>query len=250
MDNAGFSNCFRFLTITFAKRHVTDNRGGVDRHFIGYMRRGHVTLESQDRTITADAGEVFYIPNGCRYISRWEDPELIRFESFGFRLFPDGSNRRYLLQKLHPDAEGFRLLEALSADKETSCRSVGLLYAFLGRMLPQMESEPLDAKAAIVEKAVSYMAQNPEFSAQELARHCGTSQSGLYAAFQQSTGITPVEMKHRLQAEKAVTLLTATDLSVEEISSQLGFSSAAYFRRVLRQITGKTPREIRKTAVF
>ena len=57
-------------------------------------------------------------------------------------------------------------------------------------------------------------------------------------------------MKHRLQTEKAVTLLTATDLSVEEISSQLGFSSAAYFRRVLRQITGKTPREIRKTAVF
>ena len=74
MDNAGFSNCFRFRTITFAKRHVTDNRGGVDRHFIGYMRRGHVTLEAEGRTITADAGEAFYIPSGCRYISRWEDP--------------------------------------------------------------------------------------------------------------------------------------------------------------------------------
>jgi len=250
MDNAGFSNRFRFVSISFAKRHVTDNRGGVDRHFIGYMRQGHVTLETEGRTVTARAGEAFYIPSGCRYISRWEDAENIRFESFGFMLFPDRTNRHYPLQKLYPDAEGFRLLDALAENPEVSCRSVGLLFTFLGRMLPRMESEPLDARAAIVEKAVSYMAQNLEFSAQELARHCSTSQSGLYAAFQQSAGITPVEMKHRLQAERAVTLLTTTDLSVEEISSQLGFSSAAYFRRVLRQITGKTPREIRKASLY
>ena len=250
MDNAGFSNRFQFLTISLAKRHVTDNRRGVDRHYIGYMRQGHVTLETEDRTVTAAAGEAFYIPSGCRYISRWEDEENIRFESFGFMLFPDRTNRHYPLQKLQPDAEGFRLLDALSEDHEVSCQSVGLLFSFLGRILPDMESEPLDPRAAIVEKAAAYMARNPDCNAEELARHCSTSQSGLYAAFQHSVGITPVEMKHRLQADRAVTLLTATDLSVEEISSQLGFSSAAYFRRVLRQITGKTPREIRKTAMF
>lgn len=250
MDNAGFSNCFRFLTITLAKNHVTDNRGGTDRHFIGYLQQGHVTLETGDRVITADAGEAFYIPCGCRYVSTWTGESQIRFKSLGFRLFPDGANRRYLLQKLKLDAEAVRLLEEISADQTVSCRSVGLLFSLLGHLLPAMESEPVDPRAAIVEKAIACMVLNPEFGAEELSRYCGTSQSGLYAAFKQSAGITPVEMKHRLQAERAETLLTTTDLSVEEISSRLGFSSAAYFRRVLRQITGKTPREIRKASLY
>ena len=80
-----------------------------------------------------------------------------------------------------------------------------------------------------------------------LARHCHMSESGLYAAFREIKGCTPIEMWHRVQSERAVELLLSTDLSIEEICAKLGFCSASYFRKVLRVTTGKTPREIRKS---
>ncbi len=250
MDNAGFSNTFSFNRFFYLRSHVTDNRAGAVMHYIGVMRQGHVTLETEDLTISASAGEAFYIPCGCRYVSRWEDAALVRFDSLGFHLFPDGQNRRYLLQKLPMNEARMALCDRIAEEGAINCRSVGTLYQLLSELLPEMVSEPTDPRAAIVEKAAAYMVLHPECSAKELARHCSTSQSGLYAAFQLSAGITPVEMKHRIQTDKAVNLLTTTDLSVEEISDRLGFSSAAYFRRVLHQTTGKTPREIRKTALF
>ena len=48
----------------------------------------------------------------------------------------------------------------------------------------------------------------------------------------------------------AVELLTTTDKTVEEISSLLRFSSAAYFRKVLRKHTGLTPKQIRKKSIY
>ena len=57
-----------------------------------------------------------------------------------------------------------------------------------------------------------------------------------------------MEEKHRIQIELATSLLEATDLSVEEISDRLGFSSPAYFRAVLRKNGGKSPRDIRRAA--
>ena len=41
-----------------------------------------------------------------------------------------------------------------------------------------------------------------------------------------------------------------TDKKIEEISSMLNFSSSSYFRKILKQHTGKTPREIRKNRGF
>ena len=40
-----------------------------------------------------------------------------------------------------------------------------------------------------------------------------------------------------------------SDLSIENISEQVGFESAAYFRRVFKKVTGKSPREYRKTSM-
>ena len=44
---------------------------------------------------------------------------------------------------------------------------------------------------------------------------------------------------------RAVELLRASDLSLEEIAGRLGLSSAAYLRRLVKQRTGKTPGQVR-----
>ncbi|MBQ4116900.1 MAG: helix-turn-helix domain-containing protein [Clostridia bacterium] len=55
-----------------------------------------------------------------------------------------------------------------------------------------------------------------------------------------------VNNRCEILCEKAVTLLTTTDKSVQEISDMHGFSSTSYFRKILYRYTNNTPRDIRK----
>lgn len=94
------------------------------------------------------------------------------------------------------------------------------------------------------------MRNTDDFTMKDVATHCKISESGLYPIFQKVFQKTPLEMKQEILCEKAVQLLTTTDLSVEEISNRLLFSSSSYFRKILRKYTGKTPREIRKESRY
>jgi len=97
-----------------------------------------------------------------------------------------------------------------------------------------------------VHKATACMRQDPYAQIDQVARQVGISQSTLYSAFKKQLGITPNTMRQKILCEKARELLTTTSLSVEEVSSQLGFSSSSYFRKILQKHTGKTPLAIRK----
>ncbi len=59
---------------------------------------------------------------------------------------------------------------------------------------------------------------------------------------------TPNEVRQELQTDRAVRLLTTTDMNIQQISDSLGFSSVSYFRKILRKYTGKTPSQIRRHA--
>ena len=72
------------------------------------------------------------------------------------------------------------------------------------------------------------------------------SESSLYAFFRSYANTTPVQVKNAMLVERAVTLLGSTDLPIEVISDRVGFQSVAYFRRLLRAHTGKTPGAIRR----
>jgi AraC-like DNA-binding protein len=83
-----------------------------------------------------------------------------------------------------------------------------------------------------------------------VAAYCHVSTSGLYSIFKKQLGKTPNELHAEILCEKAVSLLSTTDKSVQEISDTLGFSSTSYFRKILKKHTGKAPLEIRKEAAF
>ena len=46
--------------------------------------------------------------------------------------------------------------------------------------------------------------------------------------------------------QHAIELLANTDMTVEEISRRVGFSSSNYFRKIFIKLTDKTPKELRK----
>ena len=250
MEDFVFSDFFWFRTLEFHRHNYTDNRHGVPVHYFGYMLSGWARLTDDVSDITVYPGDLFYIPKGCRYQSYWYSEETIRFHSFSFRTYPGSPNRTYRLQKIHCTEEETAILNRLIANMEITSLSVGLLYTLLGLTEKHMLSDISSRHNHIVEQAMLYMHRNNRICAEDVARHCQISVSTLYYAFRHSVKKTPLEIWHEIQCQKASDLLTDTDLSVEEISRRLGFSSASHMRRILAQHTGKTPREIRRSGIF
>jgi transcriptional regulator GlxA family with amidase domain len=62
--------------------------------------------------------------------------------------------------------------------------------------------------------------------------------------------MTPVEYINSYRVNRAILLLISNSgLSIEQIAELTGFESSAYFRRVFKAQTGKTPREYRTSAI-
>ncbi len=244
MDNFNFSNLFFFTEYTRDNNYHTDNRKGALFHYFGYLIEGWARFTSDTEDFEVRSGELVYIPRHLPYNSYWYGSPHVRFLSIGFGIFPDEAQKRYQLQKVGLTEETRKLLMNIPLENPVGCEGVSRLYALLHRLLPTMEYSTKKPVNETVEKAKKYMELDPRLSICEIAKNCGLSESGLYAAFRK-LNTTPVEVRQRMLCEKAVTLLISTDMTVENIADSLGFSTPAYFRRVLKKHYGKTPKQIR-----
>ena len=216
-------------------------------HYFGRLVSGKAKIVAEGREIRLQEGDIFFIPKGLRYHSHWSCEEgRIAFYSFGFSMIPTDGQPDLQLQKLNCAPEEIRLFEKLESCDQVSPGFVGLLYSFFDRVMPKMAVAHRNKSQRIVDAAADFMRANPSCTVSEVAQHCGVSECTLFLKFRKHFGKTPVEFRHRLLTERATNLLATTDLSVEEISSRLGFSSSSYFRKVLKSETGKTPTQIRK----
>ncbi len=81
---------------------------------------------------------------------------------------------------------------------------------------------------------------------QDIAAELNFHRSYLSHCFKQTYGISPSEYLMRLRIREASRLLTETDTSIDEIASQLNFSSTAHFSRSFKTIAGLKPTSYRK----
>ena len=251
MKQTLFYNSFSFQTVRLKAFRHTDNSKGITCHFIARMQSGIGII----RTISGEelhlcAGDIFYLPMGLQYHSYWKIDETgdqaVSWESYGFTYLPIPDEIQYAMQKIYPSAEAIQWLDCLEQDQTVSAASVGYLYLFLSKVLPELRHSEFDPKEALFQTALDYIQQHENFSVPTLARACGISESGLYAFFRTYANTTPIEIKHRLIAERAIALLTTTDMTVETIASCLDLCSSAYLRRILKKQVGRTPSQIRK----
>jgi AraC family transcriptional regulator len=63
--------------------------------------------------------------------------------------------------------------------------------------------------------------------------------------FKECTGLAPVKFLEARRIEKARHLLLTTDLPVQQIGLQVGFSNAQHFSTRFRKLTGQSPRAFR-----
>lgn len=84
-----------------------------------------------------------------------------------------------------------------------------------------------------------------ELTLAELAQVANMNLYRFVRAFKQTIGIPPHQYVLKQRIERAKFLLTSTDLTLQGISYQLGFSSQSHFTTVFRRSVGVTPKAFR-----
>jgi AraC-like DNA-binding protein len=244
MQQKVLSKPFRFMEHLKHNSHTFINRNGTQYHYLALVESGRCRLTSEDRTLEIEEGEGFYLPLGLSYRSDWWGSE-IRYRSVGFLHYPEAQKWMFPMQKLSLDSELIAAMRGIPLNGSPDSASIAQLYALLAKL--KLESVG-GGRDDLLERAGQFFSLHPTGSVPQASHYCGVSVSALYAAFR-AAGKTPNELRRQILAEKAALMLTTTDRSVQSVSDSLGFSSTSYFRKVLKQYTGMTPRDLRRSGI-
>lgn len=98
-----------------------------------------------------------------------------------------------------------------------------------------------------LKQVIEYIHKNitEPISLQALAEICFMSPNYFCHYFKQEIGKTPVTFINEYRIEKACEMLSASNLSISDISLSVGFDNFSYFIRKFREYKGITPKEYR-----
>lgn len=213
---------------------------------IGYVVEGSAEYICDGKKYLVGKGELVYIPKKSKCISLWKgDPDIV-FYSINFDHLYAEDMELFDFQVVR-GIDGSYFENMVRFMKEHYMKSLGWFYMLLDELSSRLRKNA-GKRISAVSSAVNYLEENymAKISAEKLAGMCNLSVSSFYAHFKDEMGCTPVEYKNNLLIQQGANLLLHHRLTVEEAAAQLGFSSAAYFRRLFKKFTGKLPRELKR----
>ncbi len=135
-------------------------------------------------------------------------------------------------------------LDAGTVDEiSTICIS---MYDDFVRRVHRMRENPQYSQP--IQRCCNYIEMNIErnIRAQELAELVGYTPGYITKRFHKETGFGISDYVKLARIERAKLLLSASDLSIQEISDRMGFTTRNYFTRCFRDVTGMTPKDFRE----
>lgn len=148
---------------------------------------------------------------------------------------------------LKSELESNGLGSRLYADSLFTALSVNLLRRYSAR-----KSAVRDFTGGLpkrkLQQAMEYIHDHlaEDLSLREIAAFLQMSPNYFTSLFKQSTGLSTHQYVIQCRIEKTKRLLTKPDLSIVEVSQQVGFQSQSHFINVFRKQTGMTPKAYRK----
>ena len=89
-----------------------------------------------------------------------------------------------------------------------------------------------------------------KFSLNDIAGHLFVNRSYLLRVFKEAVGMTLLQYHNYIRCREAEKMLEETNLSISEIASSTGFSSASHFTRVFKNTVGQTPSAYRDSCAL
>lgn len=84
------------------------------------------------------------------------------------------------------------------------------------------------------------------WTVEEMSDFCGISGNQFRRVFEKQTGILPKIYLDRLKLQKAAEMLTASELSIAAIASELGYVDQYHFSRRFKAVMGFSPKRYRR----
>jgi AraC-like DNA-binding protein len=143
------------------------------------------------------------------------------------------------------------MIEIIDGDILSRKLRGGLYVALLTRIIQGLSlssiAAPVDDEWIIRCKEIidsSYC--NSDFSVAFLARQLKCSPDHISRRFRAQTGCRIMEAVHRQRIDRALRLLSDSDMNVATIARTCGFSQPSYFNRIFKELVGTTPQEFRQ----
>lgn len=245
INDINFSNSFKFNIYEYRSCKHTDNSMGIGTHYLAYMIAGRGKIVSEEECVNVSEGDVFYIPNGCKYNSCWHGEPDIKFISLGFVYMPNFENKNYKLQVIPSDEGAVRRFFDIIERGEVDSVGIGMLYMLIGNLMPNMLSTSKNKNEILIENAKKFIMSNINANVADIAKAMAVSESALYLAFRKHSSVSINEFRMSVILERAKDLLISTNISIEELCRRLAFSSSSYFRKCFKSYFGKSPKQIR-----
>lgn len=239
---------FEMRELRFDTTYTTGSLQSYSRPCIGYLKKGMGKFFCNGNTYFAYEGDLIYIAKDTKYYSIWYGSPEIDFYSISFDFAHTYAYYDYRFQIVR-NFPPSRFDEMFAAYETNPLSAISHMYAMLSGLYPQMKSEAVAVQSGTVDPAIIHIENNytEPMDINTLCKLCHLSRSSLFELFKRRTGVSPITYKHNVMIQHALDMLTHTDLSVDEISQRVGFSSSNYFRTIFHKLTGKTPKSVRIT---
>lgn len=250
MQNLTFSQAYSFREFKFMDTHHIDLPYGLKFNCIGYVIKGQLEIVMENQRLHFEEGDVYLIPKGKKYRSRWRGNPEISFKVYSYLNYPGEKVEIAKLQKFKATPKILELIDKIPTDNVINCYSVARFYLLLDELLKGVETTTLSKEELLLNKAMNYMRENPDCLIPKVASHCNISESGFYNLFKKYSKMTPTQYRVGAKLDKAFNLIVSTDIPIEQISDICGFSSSSYFRKHFIKKYKKTPSKIRKESLI
>lgn len=234
--------------------------GRVDYHIL-YIAEGKCYVQVGDETKEAEAGSlIVFLPRQPQDYKFYKKDRAV-----SYYIHFSGTACHRLLKELGLDQSTVSfigkshslevILDNLVSEyrqkyKYHNYRMNGLLLdalAVMGRNKSNMTYGDTEAGRKFGE-VCKYIADNyaENISVKALADMCNLSESRFSHRFTELIGVSPKRYLLEYRMESARELLTSSDLSIREISEEVGISDQNYFSRSFKKYCGLSPNEYRR----
>ncbi len=226
-----------------------------DRFF--YVTTGKITFTTPGGTLSAEAGDIVYLPCDISYTSDWEKEDDIGYITIEFLLFSDGNEpfraSKEICMLCHDKGRVYlpafeNLCEVWrSGVLGYGLRSRSLFYDLLTRLSLESINRNLRHSHKSIYKAILYIENHylEDIRADELAGMCGMCQSYFRRCFASYAGMPPVTYKNYLRIRKAAELLKTGEYTVREAAELVNICDTAYFNKLFKSFFGVNPKEFK-----
>lgn len=220
----------------------------TDRPFCSliYVEKGQLSYMHKNKTFYINENHFGYIPSEITY--SYKNTSKSEISQIDFSLYYNLCN--VVLFDKPTDLGEISITQQniinniIATDKSEKLLITGLILILLANTF----SKPKHKIDKRIIPAINHINQNfnQKIYIVDLAEMCHLSRAQFERIFKSNLGTTPIKYKNNLIISEAKKLLKYSSLSINEISSQLGFNDSYSFCHLFKNTVSKTPKNYRK----